>query len=779
MLTRVSLLHALTRSQLDEARVKIARLETELAHLPAVYASRARLELERASSENDQLVVQARTLARRLSEAEEDKRRLSSSSSSLAAPEADGVSHPFTTTSVVYRRSPPTGPIGEQHDSANDTHGPEPKTRRAVRKFGAGERDADHDSADQHALDTDGLNQGQGLDRPGAVDEESRETAADQVDLLRRENQALQIDKSSLEERVSERFFTCYQALRRRRIRVDGAKLRVATLSTSMTSRGAVLTYTFARSPQLKVAEAQITRAEHHLRDLRAGMLQGAPLVVVDHELALPSPPVSTQTSPPQPAEARQLPPGKPRHVQLGDAEAELLLQAAKIHSHVNRINRVPLSRVIVEQAQEIIRAAPLISANDDVPAATTSAASAFVPAPSKARNLASVHPDPSTSSSATTSGSKTLDKEKTNGLLELARVSSQEDVVLPPLPVPQLAMPAPTTVLPPPPLGFVGSESGPKKRRRKSTEAASPDRRSKRLSKAREPSEPLARHVSEEGEDDDDTDPSALSGPDSDEDGSGAWPSRGVSHEDLDHLPSPPAIFTAASTSSGLAVAAGPSGSRPGKPLGQRLSALDVLAQASASQEAADYAHLPAYDADSTFVKGSKGKAKADPEAKARSRSASSVGPDGKKARSPYIKVSVHASSAFPTVSDPRVSLSLRNQWNVSEDEALIRAVIQCGCAWDSVAKLCPTRAYHQVRQRFLRGLKSGETLPPELMYLQPALLKSVQEYETKRWASLAVLGAAASLIVLTLGDFCRKRKKLAKQAAQRLAEDAMLEEQ
>lgn len=63
-----------------------------------------------------------------------------------------------------------------------------------------------------------------------------------------------------------------------------------------------------------------------------------------------------------------------------------------------------------------------------------------------------------------------------------------------------------------------------------------------------------------------------------------------------------------------------------------------------------------------------------------------------------------------------------------------LLKAVIQCGCAWDNVAKLCPTRAYHQVRQRFLRGLKSGETLPPELMHLQPAVLKSVADYEAKK---------------------------------------------
>ena len=195
--------------QLEEARAKIARLETELAHLPAVYASRARLELERASSENEQLVVQARTLARRLSEAEEDKRMLSSSSLAAAAPQADSVLQLLTTTSVVNRRSPPAGgPAGEQHDFAAGAHGAELETKRGARNSTAGgeREDADHDSADQRAFDTDGLNKGKGLDRLGAVDEEGSETTADRVDFLRRENQALKIDKSSLEQRVSSIF---------------------------------------------------------------------------------------------------------------------------------------------------------------------------------------------------------------------------------------------------------------------------------------------------------------------------------------------------------------------------------------------------------------------------------------------------------------------------------------------------------------------------------------------------------------------------------------------
>ena len=230
VLTRAPLpLCSHAHSQLEEARAKIARLETELAHLPAVYASRARLELERAASENDQLVVQARTLARRLSEAEEDKRRLSSSfSPSPAAPEADSVLQPLSTTSVVHHRSPPAGPIGEQHDSANGTHGPELKTKHAVRKPGAGERDADQDSADQRAFDSDVLNEGQQrLDQPGALGVEG----SDQVDFLRRENQALKIDKSSLEERVSG---FCARSFRRR-TRVDGTSPAIATMGIGVT----------------------------------------------------------------------------------------------------------------------------------------------------------------------------------------------------------------------------------------------------------------------------------------------------------------------------------------------------------------------------------------------------------------------------------------------------------------------------------------------------------------------------------------------------------------
>ncbi|GAA5993187.1 hypothetical protein JCM10908_001331 [Rhodotorula pacifica] len=682
--------------QLGEARAKIARLETELAHLPSLYASRAQLDLERVSSENDQLVVQARTLARKLSEAEEDKRRLSEG----LAQGLDAVMPAIATIGDSTTTSKTTRPgFADSKASLSRARASLCKGKSKLLAISDGQPADEQSSLNrQQRIHAGSPPESEGAQAPdedidlerlyGDLDAE----AAEHVDYLERENQALKIDKSALEAR-------------------------------------------------LKVAEQQITRAEQNLRDLRAGMLQGTPLVVVDHELALPPLPPSNPMHgvPPQLEPSTQLPPGKPRHVQLGDAEAELLLQAAKVQSHVNRINRVPLSRVIVEQAHEIVRAAPLVSRSNGSPTAPRFDTS--IPAPSgrngstqvgdKTRIPTSTNGASLSTSNTNAGGSKTFDKENTNSLTQLAYVSSQEDVDLPPVPAPQLTMPAPVALLPLPPLGFVGSEAAPKKRRRRSSDVASKERASKRSPQRQDPRQ------GDPVQDATIADWSVLSPSDTDEDDSDHWLPRGgadrlyVPNEDMDHLPSPPAIFAAATASTSYP--AGPSGTRSGKPLGQNLSALDVLAQASASQEAADYAHVPADgEAGPYSGKGAKGKMKADPDAKARSRSASSVGPDGKKARSPYIK------------------------WNVSEDEALIRAVIQCGCAWDSVAKLCPTRAYHQVRQRFLRGLKSGETLPPELMYLQPALLKSVQEYETKR-----------------------KRKKLAKQAAQRLAEDAMLGEQ
>lgn len=57
------------------------------------------------------------------------------------------------------------------------------------------------------------------------------------------------------------------------------------------------------------------------------------------------------------------------RAVLLGDAEAELLLQAGKTHSHVRRIQRISLDTAIQEQAEEIVQAtipAPAVTTHGD-----------------------------------------------------------------------------------------------------------------------------------------------------------------------------------------------------------------------------------------------------------------------------------------------------------------------------------------------------------------------------------------------------------------------------
>ncbi|GAA99815.1 uncharacterized protein L969DRAFT_44021 [Mixia osmundae IAM 14324] len=83
---------------------------------------------------------------------------------------------------------------------------------------------------------------------------------------------------------------------------------------------------------------------------------------------------------------------------------------------------------------------------------------------------------------------------------------------------------------------------------------------------------------------------------------------------------------------------------------------------------------------------------------------------PGAKRQRSPYVK------------------------WNLAEDELLAKAVAQHGQRWDAVSKCVPSRSYHQCRQRWLRGLKSGENLPVELAPWYPIIKESVARYQMQR---------------------------------------------
>lgn len=95
-------------------------------------------------------------------------------------------------------------------------------------------------------------------------------------------------------------------------------------------------------SAQLASNEDEVSRLTSELRRLRSYYLQGAPLIVHDAEIVVPPEEASKAGS---------------RAVLLGDAEAELLLQAGKTRSHVRRIQRIPLDKAIQEQAEEIVQA--------------------------------------------------------------------------------------------------------------------------------------------------------------------------------------------------------------------------------------------------------------------------------------------------------------------------------------------------------------------------------------------------------------------------------------
>lgn len=105
---------------------------------------------------------------------------------------------------------------------------------------------------------------------------------------------------------------------------------------------------------------------ERELGRLRSHLLNGAPLVTVDTEIILPPPVASSQHEVDGKATAGSTEGANPtkgsgeikkrrRLPLMGDAEAEHLLLAGKRLSHLRRIQRIPLSAAIVQQAREIV----------------------------------------------------------------------------------------------------------------------------------------------------------------------------------------------------------------------------------------------------------------------------------------------------------------------------------------------------------------------------------------------------------------------------------------
>ncbi|GAA5908303.1 hypothetical protein JCM8208_000371 [Rhodotorula glutinis] len=478
---------------------------------------------------------------------------------------------------------------------------------------------------------------------------------------------------------------------------------------------------------RLDIAEQQTKRLSHELRSLRAYFLHGSPLVTLEADIALPSPPASqtSPASPPDPAlpaataapppttttsssSSHRAPGPTPRSVALADAEAELLLHAGKTLSHVHRVTRVPLSRAIVERADDIVRARD------------------GGRAPARGRE--------GEGEGEGRGEERGEGQDGLDGLMQLANASSQEDL-------------APATAAAAAPGSSMSLRTRTSSRRARGSRSGEWDGAGQGHGE-----------VDADAEEEEDTaamsggalelpvppaqyNPYSLDAPPPHLAMRAGGFGGARADDDPDYLPSPPPGLAAAGVAAAGPSAwpyayelpypggaqAGPSGSsaahphpNPRQALGQRLSALDVLAQATAEMDHEGLGFIESgVDHGRGLYEGGwqgeggggaqAGKGKAGvPSSRSR---VPTVGPDGqKKPRSPYIK------------------------WNLQEDEQLLRAVIQVGCSWDNVAKLCPTRAYHQVRQRFLRGLRSGEQLPKQLMHLQEAVRKSVRDHEAKK---------------------------------------------
>lgn len=593
--------------QLRDAHARIARLEAELARLPSVSAAPAQYELDRVRSEIDQLVVQARTLARKLAESEAEVRRLLAAAgvqqdSASEVPEGttgastSDVSAPINPTRVsgaCERTSAPPFATGNSSTAkrASLASASSPVTAPAPieldpRLCGSANSALPSAATVELSAARDSSAAAFGVDASRSSVSQAVELASSRVELLERENKALELDKRTLEDRVrllspDERPCTSRAGLRSLRRR----ERSVLTVSAPL---------------QLKVAERQISRAEKQLRDLRAGMLQGVPLIAVDHELALPS-------------------------------------------------------RTLVEQAQEIVKLARNGAATE-VPAAESrqpsgTGDSLLLPpllprstvgaVDGVSRAIAAEYPTATTSADSArseTEGFNPLAQENLETLLGLAQATQVSDQCAGEG-LPRRA----GSSLPPPPNGFAESDADRNKRRRKRSSTASQDQSSWELEGGRASTRQRTSAPSAMFEDYIVEDLESFSACSSATEDCGLESTPEEAGDD--HLPSPPAAF-----STGMGEA-GPSGlpyefgsgseSKGGKPLGARLSALDVLAQASASQEAAD-SSKPQKSHRSSKSSGAKAKQTSAATAeKSRNRSASSIGPDGKKIRSPYIKVS------------------------------------------------------------------------------------------------------------------------------------------
>lgn len=102
-----------------------------------------------------------------------------------------------------------------------------------------------------------------------------------------------------------------------------------------------------------------------------------------------------------------------------------------------------------------------------------------------------------------------------------------------------------------------------------------------------------------------------------------------------------------------------------------------------------------------------------------------------GVDASHPLVDQNDLAAGMTPAASLAKKSRSPYIKWTLEEDELLLRAIAKYGIRWDFVSKDLPNRSYHQCRQRWLRGLKSGDAIPEPLRHYRPEVAASIKRYE------------------------------------------------
>ncbi|KAK4056208.1 hypothetical protein OIO90_002649 [Microbotryomycetes sp. JL221] len=441
---------------------------------------------------------------------------------------------------------------------------------------------------------------------------------------------------------------------------------------------------------RLQDAEGQLARLQAEIKRMRPFYLHGAPLIAYDTEVQMPAIDESRPWRPPV----------------LGDAEAEHLLLAGKTLSHVRRINRVPLSSAIVQQAESIVEHGHLVTDGDDLEATPRRKP--------RQRNKSATSQVVTEDTSTAAEGGHTPVEGSPAKPTIVVTPSRRHDATMAPTPR-TLEHPTPgrlDDLLQAAQTVETGTphHSGPSsvKRRRLGTGEASPTNSPWRPSTAR--ALQLLQRDDDEDEEETDRNDDANSDERMPRDGLTALDvlaqASASQHATSSQSPPPDEENFGATHRNKFSTSMGP----PPLTTTKNRTSTPLAPPVGLSQAAS--LNPPGPSGSGSGLGGSNTSSRPNGNPLAPGIDINSLGNGGtpKPLRSPYIK------------------------WNSAEDEMLLNAVIKHGLRWDQVSAEIPTRSYHQVRQRFLRGLKNGKSLPADLQHLADQVRDTVRSHEERK---------------------------------------------